>query len=97
VPTHDELARFLREYQKLTESEQDAFLNALKQMVADLRADRRLHPSLRIKRVQGHVGVYELTWAANGRATFQYGDEVTSGEAHIIWRRIGTHDILKEP
>ncbi len=38
-----------------------------------------------------------MTWAPNGRATFQYGDEATPGETHVIWRRIGTHDILGQP
>lgn len=38
-------------------------------------------------RVQGHPGVWEMTWAYDGRATIQYGDEVHSGQPHIIWRR----------
>jgi hypothetical protein len=38
-----------------------------------------------------------MTWAADGRATFEYGQEVRPGEAHIIWRRIGTHDIFRRP
>jgi hypothetical protein len=33
----------------------------------------------------------------NGRATFTYGDEVVAGEPHIIWRRVGTHDVLSDP
>jgi hypothetical protein len=36
------------------------------------------------------------TWAAEGRATFEYADEV-HGEPHIVWRRIGTHDIFRRP
>lgn len=32
-----------------------------------------------------------MTWAADGRATFEYGQEIRPGEPHIIWRRIGTH------
>jgi hypothetical protein len=31
--------------------------------------------------------VWEVTFAADGRATFEYGDEVIESEAHIIWRR----------
>lgn len=42
-------------------------------------------------------GVYELTWAPDGRATFEYGPEQRPGEPHIIWRRTGTHEILKAP
>ncbi len=32
-----------------------------------------------------------------GRATFKYGTEVRPGTPHVIWRRIGTHDILTGP
>jgi hypothetical protein len=27
-----------------------------------------------------------MTWAYHGHATFQYGDEIHSGQPHIIWR-----------
>ncbi|HET7738898.1 MAG TPA: hypothetical protein VFK32_10015 [Tepidiformaceae bacterium] len=50
-----------------------------------------------MKQVQGYPGVYEITWAPDGRATFEYGAAVISGEIHIIWRRIGTHDIFRDP
>jgi hypothetical protein len=50
-------------------------------------------PALRIKRVQGIDGVWEITFAADGRATFEYGDEVIEGMPHVIWRRIGSHDV----
>jgi hypothetical protein len=33
----------------------------------------------------------------DGRATFEYGDEIQPGEAHIIWRRIGTHSVFRQP
>ena len=38
-----------------------------------------------------------MTWAPNGRATFEYGDEITKGEPHVVWRRVGTHDVLDQP
>jgi hypothetical protein len=38
-----------------------------------------------------------MTWAPDGRATFEYGDEIQPGEAHIIWRRIGTHSVFRQP
>jgi len=37
------------------------------------------------------------TWAPDGRATFRHGGSVREREAHIIWRRIASHDILKQP
>jgi hypothetical protein len=30
-------------------------------------------------------------------ATFSYGDERVSGQPHIIWRRVGGHEIFKQP
>ncbi len=54
-------------------------------------------PSLRVKRARGTTGVWELTFAPDGRATFAYADEVLAGEAHVIWRRAGTHDVLADP
>jgi len=53
-------------------------------------------PALRVKRVQGRPGVWELPYAADGRATFSYGDEVAHGEPHVIWRRVGIHDVLAD-
>ncbi|GGU66298.1 hypothetical protein GCM10010274_63660 [Streptomyces lavendofoliae] len=33
----------------------------------------------------------------NGRATWHYGPAIRPGVQHVIWRRIGTHDILTGP
>lgn len=54
-------------------------------------------PRLRVKRVQGHPGVFELSFGDGGRATFEYGDEVHAREAHVIWRRVGDHSIFADP
>jgi hypothetical protein len=40
------------------------------------------------------TSVFEMTWDNDGRATFSYGEEQIPGEAHVIWRRIGTHAIF---
>jgi len=50
-----------------------------------------------VKRVQGHPGVYEMTFAPDGRATFTFGEEIRPGETHIVWRRIGGHEIFERP
>ena len=57
----------------------------------------RFRPRLRVKGVQGAPGVFEMTWADDGRATWQYGDPVVEGEPHVIWRRIGGHAIFRSP
>ncbi len=77
--------------------QQEAFLQAVEQFVDDLRSGIGFRKGLRIKSVKGAAGVYELTWADDGRATFQYGPEVTNGEPHVVWRGVGTHDIFKNP
>lgn len=97
MPTHEEFAQFLREFARLTESDQDRFVDAMKQMVVDLRAKRPFRPGLRVKHVQTHPGIFEMTWAPDGRATFEFGSEVQAGDPHVIWRRIGGHEILKDP
>ena len=97
MPTHEELSQFLREFASLTPEQQARFLTAVRKLVEDLRAGMAFRPSLRVKGVQGHPNIYEMTWAIDGRATFEYGPEVRPGDTHIIWRRIGTHEILKNP
>ena len=41
--------------------------------------------------------VWEMTWADDGRATFDYGLSKRPGDPHIIRRLIGSHDIFREP
>lgn len=45
----------------------------------------------------GAAGIFEMTRADDGRATFQYGAAVAEGEPHIVWRRIGTQAIFTNP
>ncbi len=96
MPTHEELPRFLRDWERLRPEQREAFLRALGLLVSGL-VRQSFAPQLRIKRVQGHEGIWEITWAADGRATFAYGLEVITGHPHVIWRRIGTHDIFRRP
>ena len=95
MPTHEERPQFRRDFDGLTREQQLAFLAALSRFIADLRRGH-FRVGLRVKRVQGQAGVWEMTWAPDGRATFQYGAEVREGERHVIWRRIGTHGIFRE-
>jgi hypothetical protein len=66
----------------LTPQQQRAFRQVLEQFIADLRRGT-FRPALRVKRVQGYPGVWEVSWAPDGRATFEYGDEI-QGEPHIV-------------
>jgi hypothetical protein len=97
MPTREALRSFWRDWDRLT-PQQRAFRQAVTQFVADLAgASHGFHPSLHVKRVQGHPNVWEMTWAPDGRATFEWGAEVRPGEPHIIWRRIGTHSVFRRP
>jgi hypothetical protein len=97
-PTYEAQRRFLRDLRRLTRAERAEFARARRRLVAALREDPpHFDPALRVKRVQGHPGVWEMTWAADGRATFAYGREVRDGEPHVVWRRIGDHSILLDP
>ena len=94
MPTWDKTARFNRDYATLSKENQAEFMAAVSDFVADLKAGDGFRNGLRVKGVRGRPGVFEMSWAGDGRATFRYGDSVREGEAHIIWLQVGTHDIL---
>ncbi len=93
MPTHNEDVRFLHEWDRLTREQQAQFKVALAKFIHDLGTGT-FRPSLRVKGYQREEGVFEMTWAPDGRALFRYGDEVRPGEPHIEWLHIGTHDIF---
>ncbi len=97
MPTYAWLARFAADFDRLTPAQQAAFLAAVAQFVDDLQTNRPFRKGLRVKGVRGVSGVFEMTWADDGRATFKYGTPVREGEAHVIWRRVGTHDVFQQP
>lgn len=99
MPTHDETGPFLRDYENLTPQQQDRFDSKREEFVADLMAMERgrrqgFRPGLRVKRVQGASGLFEMTWAPDGRATFSMGEPVIARKRHIVWHRVGDHSIL---
>lgn len=97
MPTYERLAQFDREFAKLTADQQRAFRAAVVAFIEDLRAAQGFRRSLRVKKVQGVTDVWEMTWAPDGRATWQFGPELVPGQAHVIWRRVGTHSIFRQP
>ena len=83
---------------KLTGEQRRSLLAARDQLVDGLRQEPpAFAPALRVRRVQGTEGIWELSWAADGRATFRYGAELAAGQPHIVWLRIGKHAILDDP
>ena len=96
MPTFEKLDPFRADYRRLTPEQKGAFKTAVRKFVHDLRVGS-FRPGLRIKRVRGQPGVWELTWAEDGRATFEYGKSMRPGDPHVIWRRVGSHDIFQDP
>jgi hypothetical protein len=97
VPTFETSPRFRADLAQLTPAQRRRFKNVvISTFVADLRSGT-FRPGLRVKGVRSSPGVFELTWAPGGRATWTYGPERIRGSRHIVWRRVGTHDILTGP
>ncbi len=99
MPTYLVLPLFWSDYAKLSPAEKAMFLQARDEFMEALAllGGQRFRPSLRIKGVQGYPGVFEMTWAKDGRATFSFGPSQIPGEPHIVGRRIGDHSIFKNP
>lgn len=97
MPTYDVLSQFLRDWKGLTAAQKKAFLIAVAQLVSDLRSGTGFRKGLRVKKMHGYDDVWEMTWAPDGRATFHYGSSVQAGQPHLVWRRIGTHEIFNRP
>ena len=98
MPTWESEGRFKRDYDRLTPAEQARLKAAVRHFVSDLRSPgSRFRAGLRVKGVAGHPALFELTWAPNGRMTFHFGESVIAGEAHVVWRRCGGHEIFADP
>lgn len=91
------------DYRKLRPAERELFRAAVREMnrAAGAQQDpRRIEwPSvLRLKTVDSAPGVWEMTWSfagPDGRATLEFIkiDDVLG----VRWRRIGGHDIFRQP
>ncbi len=98
MPTYELPDSVYAEYAKLSREQRRAFRRALARFIEALCNQPTMFPGgLRVKGVQGHPGVFEMTFAPDGRATFEYGDELVAGEPHVIWRRVGDHSIFRQP
>lgn len=97
MATFEKLPRFVKDFDQLSEEDKARFREAAKKFVVDLKRGKGFRPGLRVRGVEGTSSIYEMTWAPNGRATFHYGRPRRDNEAHIVWRRIGTHSVLGAP
>ena len=101
--TFETTARFDGDYRRLGKDEQElfraavaAFIPAAESRVAE--PDAPWPKRLRIKRVEGAPGLWEMTWlfvGPDGRATFEWTS--IDGNPGIRWRRISGHEIFRQP
>jgi hypothetical protein len=83
------------DWQKLSLEEQARFRAVLRRFIQDTERGH-FRPGLRVKGVRTAPGVFEMTWAPDGRVTFEIS--ATRGKGlHVVWRRIGDHSILDRP
>jgi hypothetical protein len=94
VPTYESTPEFWAGYSRLTPEQKRQFRRALGKFVNDLQAGGRFRVGLRVKGLQGADGMYEMTWATDGRAVFSYGSQIRHGDPHVIWHAVGTHAVL---
>jgi hypothetical protein len=96
-------ARFLRDYARLSKRDQALFAAAVRQVNEAYDASKGEWPpawpsALRIKPVQSAAGIWEMTWSfsgPDGRATLEF--IAIEGEPAIRWRRIGGHEVFRQP
>jgi hypothetical protein len=97
------LPRFEREFEKLPKTHRRTFYATIPRFrqAAERAAAGEASPwpaGLRVKKVQGGSGVWEMTWSMDnpdGRATWEWTE--IDDEPAVCWRRIGTHRIFTDP
>jgi hypothetical protein len=95
MPSFELTEEFKANWQKLSPEERARFKEVLQRFIHDA-ARGRFRSGLRVKGIRTAPGVFEMTWAPDGRATFQIS--ATQGKGlHIVWRRIGGHGVLERP
>jgi mRNA-degrading endonuclease RelE of RelBE toxin-antitoxin system len=77
-------SRFRKDYRSLSKDIQEAF-----EVKLPLFLNNPNHPSLRVKRLIGTVDRWEGSVTMNYRFTFQFA------AGKVLFRQIGTHNILK--
>jgi mRNA interferase RelE/StbE len=75
--------RFKKQFKILPQGIQQAFKEKLALFLTDIS-----HPSLRVKKIQGAQNRWEGSVTMKYRFTFHYDEDT------VVFRTIGTHDIL---
>jgi len=85
ITTYQFSKRFKKEYNRLPKKIQKAFNEKLALFLKEIS-----HPSLKIKRIQGTKNRWERSVTMKYRFTFEFLKD------EVLFRTIGTHDILKQ-
>jgi len=96
MPYYTSLPTFDREFKKLTAEEKLAFMATVRKLIQSLSSGQGI-PGLPLIRKLSGYNLYELRWAADGRATFEYAYDSTLQANKVIWRRVGDHSVLNNP
>lgn len=95
---------FDRDYERLKPEHQRSFREVIRTSFAPacdaFAADPRATwpASLRVKSMRGAPGILEMTWSfasPDGRATFEF--ITIDDEVYCRWRRVGEHDVFRNP
>jgi mRNA interferase RelE/StbE len=78
--------RFDKDYADLPDEVKSTVSSKLRLFISKSR-----HPSLRIRKMEGTKKIWEMRVISNYRITFQSVSDV------VIFRRVGTHDVLRNP
>jgi hypothetical protein len=97
MPTFQKLPRFQKDLDQLSVDDRERFKQAVARFVEDIEGGKAFRSGLRVRGIEGARGIFEMTWAPDGRATFQYGEPIREGQVHVVWRRVGTHAIFANP
>jgi len=79
-------ARFERLFKKLPKATREETYEKLALFLND-----PAHTSPRVKRIKRTVDIWEMSITMSYRVTFQFDGEL------VVLRRIGTHDLLRQP
>lgn len=99
------LPSFLRDWRALSHTEQELVRQWLRSDFLPVVAAYEVDPdnfrwpkSLRFEHITGGGGICAVTWSfsgSDGRATFEF--DTLDGQMVLVWRRIGHHDVYRQP
>jgi hypothetical protein len=88
MPRREILASFWRDWDRLTPQQQRAFRRAVAQFIANLSSGGQgFHPRLRVKRVQVHPGLWEMTWPTTAAPPSSTARRFTAHHLAPSWPR----------